>query len=99
MRPLRIACAAIAMSLGLGCSAELVQRPPAADPSHAASAEAPMRATPAYSADPLLAAPVDGSAPRPAQRYGCPMHPEVEQASPGRCPKCGMALEPKGGPR
>jgi len=27
--------------------------------------------------------------------YTCPMHPEVEQDSPGECPKCGMALEPK----
>ncbi len=26
--------------------------------------------------------------------YTCPMHPEVRQASPGACPKCGMALEP-----
>ncbi|WP_437343423.1 heavy metal translocating P-type ATPase [Rhodanobacter geophilus] len=26
--------------------------------------------------------------------YTCPMHPEVQQAGPGDCPKCGMALEP-----
>jgi Cu+-exporting ATPase len=26
--------------------------------------------------------------------YTCPMHPEVRQAGPGRCPKCAMALEP-----
>ena len=26
--------------------------------------------------------------------YTCPMHPEVRQAEPGSCPKCGMALEP-----
>ncbi len=25
--------------------------------------------------------------------YSCPMHPEVTQAGPGTCPKCGMALE------
>ncbi len=25
--------------------------------------------------------------------YSCPMHPEVRQANPGNCPKCGMALE------
>jgi len=30
-----------------------------------------------------------------SQVYTCPMHPEVEQQSPGNCPKCGMALEPK----
>jgi Cu+-exporting ATPase len=26
--------------------------------------------------------------------YACPMHPEVRQAVPGACPKCGMTLEP-----
>ncbi len=26
--------------------------------------------------------------------YTCPMHPEIRQAAPGPCPKCGMALEP-----
>ena len=29
--------------------------------------------------------------------YTCPMHLEVEQVGPGSCPKCGMALESKGG--
>lgn len=29
-----------------------------------------------------------------ATQYTCPMHPEVIQAYPGSCPKCGMALEP-----
>ena len=27
--------------------------------------------------------------------YVCPMDPEVRQAGPGACPKCGMALEPE----
>jgi Cu+-exporting ATPase len=35
--------------------------------------------------------------------YTCPMHPEIRQAQPGNCPKCGMALEqvvePGPGPR
>ena len=33
----------------------------------------------------------------PAQEgsiYTCPMHPEIQQATPGSCPICGMALEP-----
>lgn len=30
--------------------------------------------------------------------YTCPMHPEVRQAAPGSCPKCGMALEPESPP-
>ena len=29
-----------------------------------------------------------------AGEHTCPMHPEVRQAKPGSCPKCGMALEP-----
>lgn len=44
-----------------------------------------------------------GTKPEPSQEtdeskgtklYSCPMHPEVRQAEPGACPKCGMALEP-----
>lgn len=27
--------------------------------------------------------------------YTCPMHPEVQQNGPGKCPKCGMDLVPK----
>jgi uncharacterized membrane protein YraQ (UPF0718 family) len=37
------------------------------------------------------------SAPAPAagpHQYVCPMHPEVRQDGPGRCPKCGMDLVP-----
>lgn len=33
-------------------------------------------------------------APEMEETYTCPMHPEVRQAGPGACPKCGMALEP-----
>lgn len=28
------------------------------------------------------------------QGYTCPMHPEIQSESPGRCPLCGMSLEP-----
>lgn len=28
--------------------------------------------------------------------YICPMHQEIRQSGPGRCPKCGMALVPEG---
>lgn len=31
----------------------------------------------------------------PGAVYTCPMHPEVRQAGPGDCPKCGMSLEPE----
>jgi Cu+-exporting ATPase len=30
-----------------------------------------------------------------ARTFTCPMHPEVAQKEPGRCPKCGMTLELK----
>ncbi len=36
----------------------------------------------------------DVAALRAGTLYSCPMHPEVRSDKPGRCPKCGMALEP-----
>jgi Cu+-exporting ATPase len=43
-------------------------------------------------------APVDpqaaGQPPLAGAVYTCPMHPEIQQAHPGNCPKCGMTLEP-----
>ena len=30
-----------------------------------------------------------------AMQYYCPMHPKIVQASPGKCPKCGMNLVEK----
>ena len=50
-----------------------------------------------FTADPVR---YTGDAPRPADTipdgaiWTCPMHPEVQQATPGSCPFCGMALEP-----
>ena len=35
----------------------------------------------------------------PAVVYTCPMHPEIESATPGKCPKCGMDLVLKSGAR
>jgi len=37
------------------------------------------------------------SAPQPGVEYYCPMDPDVVSDRPGPCPKCGMALEPRGG--
>lgn len=42
--------------------------------------------------------PQEKQAPLPSKKgmiYTCPMHPEIRQAGPGTCPKCGMALEPE----
>ena len=30
------------------------------------------------------------------QVYTCPMHKDVRQTGPGKCPTCGMALMPEG---
>ena len=30
------------------------------------------------------------------ETYICPMHPDVRQRNPGRCPKCRMDLVPEG---
>jgi Cu+-exporting ATPase len=57
-----------------------------------------------FSADPAkYVIPAQAGIQRPERReeaspgaiYTCPMHPEVRQAGPGTCPKCGMALEPE----
>ena len=34
--------------------------------------------------------------PNGGQAYTCPMHKDVHQAGPGKCPHCGMALLPEG---
>jgi len=34
--------------------------------------------------------------PIPAQAYICPMHKEIRETGPGKCPKCGMNLLPEG---
>jgi hypothetical protein len=44
---------------------------------------------PASQADEATAASDDDS-----EKWTCPMHPEVVQAQPGKCPKCGMKLVP-----
>ena len=74
--------------------------PPPPKPSHLdpASAEAPEAPLPPKSTA-LVIEPVPEDAPKaPAPTvsgYSCPMHPEVQAAEPGRCPKCGMNLAPK----
>ena len=31
-----------------------------------------------------------------ARVYTCPMHSDVHEVAPGKCPRCGMALVPEG---
>lgn len=69
-----------------------------APPSHAAR---PMpvvptgaSALPKPGAPPTTASARPGAKPPPTTVYTCPMHPEVTSPSPGKCPKCGMDLQP-----
>jgi len=55
-----------------------------------------------FSAEPeRFVAPTPTPTPAPPSRAGvefvCPMHPEIVRPSPGECPICGMALEPRMG--
>jgi hypothetical protein len=34
--------------------------------------------------------------PTPTPIYICPMHRDIRQSTPGKCPKCGMDLVPEG---
>jgi hypothetical protein len=36
----------------------------------------------------------DSSGQQATQLYTCPMHPDVRQSTPGKCPTCGMKLVP-----
>jgi Cu(I)/Ag(I) efflux system membrane fusion protein len=57
----------------------------------------PARTAPAMSSAPPSPGPTaSGAQPSapPATVYSCPMHPEVTSPMPGKCPKCGMDLQP-----
>lgn len=46
-----------------------------------------MKDMPDMGSSPVPASPASGKS-----MYTCPMHPEVQQDHPGKCPKCGMIL-------
>ncbi len=60
----------------------------AADRSDAASTPSPEPHSHAPGQDHATASP----APADTAKYVCPMHPEVQQGAPGKCPECGMDL-------
>jgi hypothetical protein len=66
---------------------------PATPPATPAPPTAPAAPTAASPQHPATAHP----APKPAAAviYTCPMHPEVQQDHPGKCPICGMNLVKK----
>lgn len=52
-------------------------------------------AAPAAFADPVPPPAPKASPSAAAQKYTCPMHPDVVGDKPGKCPECGMKLVPK----
>ncbi|MBL8956885.1 MAG: hypothetical protein JNK82_39290 [Myxococcaceae bacterium] len=73
--------------LALSCATAPPPKPAALDPASPDAPEAPLPARSTALDD-------RSSEPAAASGYTCPMHPEVHQSAPGRCPKCGMSLEP-----
>jgi membrane fusion protein, copper/silver efflux system len=86
------------------------EAPAGAAPTMPSGSAMPMKAAPAPPPVvtpmnmPLAARPTDRNAKSPkvgapapappATVFTCPMHPEVKSTTPGKCPKCGMNLEP-----
>lgn len=54
----------------------------------------PARTIPRLPLSPGAASAAATTAPKGGD-YTCPMHPEVQSAAPGKCPVCGMDLEPR----
>ncbi len=52
-----------------------------------------MQMQPALAASPTASVSASGEA-----YFTCPMHPEIHEAGPGQCPKCGMTLVKKSAP-
>ena len=74
-----------------GCAATSPSEPPAGS---AADGRVGETAPP-----PLAQLTLDAPATQPAtaRLYTCPMHPQIVQDHPGKCPICSMTLEPKVG--
>ena len=62
-------------------------------PDHTAHADKTPAAHALHTHPVATAAPVSASG---GVTYTCPMHPDVVRSEPGSCPKCGMALVPRG---
>jgi hypothetical protein len=75
------------------CATEYSRRQaPGDDPAEPAAPASAVRAVELYETPAI-----DAGAPNTGH-FSCPMHPEVHQPAPGRCPICGMNLERRGPP-
>ena len=86
-RAVVLACAAA----WAGCAAEHLEVRRANELPSNPSAPTPLVERPTV----LQATPAPAPPAKPRGPYVCPMHREVRSDAPGRCPKCGMALEQK----
>lgn len=94
---------ALTALLVVGCAAHHFEVP-AIHPANPAAYEAPLpRQSTTLEGESLddaateeNAAPIGGhgqhAQPMDASMFQCPMHPDVQQTGPGKCPRCGMAL-------
>ena len=73
-----------------GCKAKFSANPA----SYLGAAESKLQEPKAPDLQAPISTPIESNA-QTGTIYTCPMHPEVRQASPGVCPKCGMTLEPE----
>lgn len=108
--PTRLLAGALVVGLS-ACALGAAERVPSlSDPSNPEAPESPVPVMAVSlangAASPPAPAPKGGAPEAPAPStdagtpsptvYTCPMHPEVTSPEPGRCPKCGMKLVPKG---
>jgi len=77
-----------------GCVSSRLE-PPSEHPASAKAKPAPLELASLLATKPASARPQPAQAPAPADGYTCPMHPQISQKSPGKCPICGMNLVKK----
>lgn len=92
----RIVTTVLYLTLLMGCAHQTLQLSIStndpANPDAPESAFAPR--TNLFQAEIPVTAEQPLAEPIPPSIYACPMHPEVAQSGPGKCPTCGMSLVP-----